>query len=156
VSVAIDELRKRTEQYYSRSYEIDHSDEYERDRLGHLAEGIEEAIDYIVAARNMDSGSVADARVRVVIGALETAADAAGLDLRDDVLVGIDQLRVVLAAAQRSECRSVDRDKIDEISIILDDAIGAGDWSQAVHARDLLDGLLRATEQESKPPSDEP
>jgi hypothetical protein len=57
--------------------------------------------------RTTDCGSIA-ARVRVVIGALETAADAAELDLRDDVLVGIDQLRVVLAAAaQRTECRSV-------------------------------------------------
>ena len=61
-------------------------------------------------AKNTDCGSIA-ARVRVVIGALETAADAAELDLRDDVLVGIDQLRVVIERAKTKsmECRSVSR-----------------------------------------------
>lgn len=55
---ALDDLRKRAEQYYAQSYEIDHSDEYERDRLGHLAEGIEEAIEYIEAAAKPEEKSV--------------------------------------------------------------------------------------------------
>jgi hypothetical protein len=57
-SIDLDALRKRAEHYYSKSYEIDHSDEYERDRLGHLAEGIEEAIEYFEAAKNTERESV--------------------------------------------------------------------------------------------------
>jgi hypothetical protein len=107
--------------------------------------------------RNMDCGSIDRAsgfwwaRYGVHWTVLEVQARADGLVLHAPgsrcVQDPPDEWGLHLGTEPvAAKCGPVDRDEIDEISIILDDAIGAADWSQAGHARDLLDDLVANTE----------